>query len=527
MTARLHPSELLHTAERIPVVYFYTSSLEKYLQARFFFTKYGLGVSQFRSRAKPYVEDYSVPTPELLRKGLQEVTQHIGASSLVFIEDTSVRIEGLSKTRDVPGLAIKEWFRGTSFEMLSATLKRRRLSRRIIVKSDIALHVPGLGRPVYFHGETHGQLSERPWITREPVQYPWLSPENFSAWFSPEGGGGLQLSAMDVEKSLEFDFRAKSFLALLGFLEELTASLNLPTAAYSRRPATLGDRQISLFAQTGSMFLVVGRTCAGKTTLGHRLSLQHGVRHIEASDLVRMLRMRENSTLTSFEYAKSIMSRRGPAVVAEEVLRLHGGALDDGFAITGFRTIEELLLFRERFPRVRVVFVDANERLRYDRHLTRGRGEKMSPSEFSEHDRSQWQFGLLPVADEVSDIRLLNEETMESFLVKVDLLLKPGYAGDAPISTRNDASQRFRCLRLLRDQRLALTNAEITAFLRRNGVAIRANNVNRSLRSIPELVRRVESPGAPVRYQILTSGAAYVSYMEDWVLEPAAIAVQR
>jgi inosine/xanthosine triphosphate pyrophosphatase family protein/dephospho-CoA kinase len=518
VSARLHPSELFHTAERIPVVYFYTSSIEKYLQARFLFTKHGLSVSQFRSREKPYAENYDVPTSELLRGGLKEVTNHVGASSLVFIEDTSLRIEGLSKTRDVPGLAVKEWFKETSFAKLEALLKRRKLSRRITIKSDIAIHIPGLARPVFFHGESHGELAKRPWRSKEPVQYPWLSPDNFSAWFAPDGARGVQLSALDVEQSVEFDFRAKALQALLMFLEELTASLNLPSAAYSRRPAPLSDRQVSLFAQTGSMLLVVGRTCAGKTTLGHRLSINHGLRHIEASGLVRMLREKEGSSLAPLEYAQTLMARRGPAVVAEEVLRLHGGALDDGFVITGFRTIEELQMFKERFPRVRVVYVDANERLRYDRHLARGRGDRMSLVQFREHDRAQWGFGLLPVAEEVCDMRIVNEESMESYLTKSDSLMRVGYAGDMPVQTRGVASQRLRCLRLLREKRVALTNAEITSFLRRSGVDIRANNVNKVLRSLPELVRRVESPGAPVRYQIVTGGAAYVSYMEDWIL---------
>jgi hypothetical protein len=141
----------------------------------------------------------------------------------------------------------------------------------------------------------------------------------------------------------------------------------------------------------------------------------------------------------------------------------------------------------------------------------------MSLIEFREHDRAQWGFGLLPVAEELCDIRLMNEASLETYFNTGEAILQ-SIERDGKSPDRHEQSQRFRCLHLLRDKRLALSNVEIAEHLRRTGVDIRANNVNKVLRSLSELVRRVESPGSPVRYQILTSGAAYVSYMEDWIL---------
>src|SRR5438067_2024639 len=91
---------LLRQADRRPEVFFYTSSDEKFLQARRVFELCGLRLNHFKSRNEPYSEDYSGSKDDLLRRGLEEVVTSIGRGSLVFVEDTSIRIDALSTSPD-------------------------------------------------------------------------------------------------------------------------------------------------------------------------------------------------------------------------------------------------------------------------------------------------------------------------------------------------------------------------------------------------------------------------------------------
>ena len=165
LTQGLRPARrrVLVEAERVPGrIYFYTSSIEKYLQARLVFDRYGLTVDYFKSRTDPYDEDYSGTTEALLTNAISQVTEQVGSGHLVFVEDTSLRIDALSEPlRDYPGMHVKHWFAETSFSDLNAALTAAR-DRSATVKSDIVLKIPGLERPVLFHGETQGAVAQTP-----------------------------------------------------------------------------------------------------------------------------------------------------------------------------------------------------------------------------------------------------------------------------------------------------------------------------------------------------------------------------
>jgi inosine/xanthosine triphosphate pyrophosphatase family protein len=100
---------------REPVLYFHTSNTEKFLQARILAQMSGVRLTQFIAGAEPYDEDYELSPRDMLRQALDQAVRAAGRSSLVFVEDTTVRIEALSSVdHDFPGLATKEWFSGSS-----------------------------------------------------------------------------------------------------------------------------------------------------------------------------------------------------------------------------------------------------------------------------------------------------------------------------------------------------------------------------------------------------------------------------
>ena len=92
---------------RLIKVFFYTSNADKLIQARLIFMRSGYQLNHYRSHHEPYDEDYSLGTEGLFTKALKQVSQDFERRSVLFVEDTSVRIEALSDTNDYPGTRVK------------------------------------------------------------------------------------------------------------------------------------------------------------------------------------------------------------------------------------------------------------------------------------------------------------------------------------------------------------------------------------------------------------------------------------
>ena len=530
------PRPLFVRAERLLKVYFYTSSTEKYLQARLVFDRYGLMVDYFKSKTEPYDEDYAGETADLLGKAITQVTEQIGAAHLVFVEDTSLRLEALSEpTRDFPGMEVKHWFQSTSFEECDAALKAAGGDRTAVVKSDIALKIPGLDRPLLFHGETRGSVAERaPDFPMNP-QHPWLTPETFNGWFIPEGCG-VPLGALSIEEALHYDFRVRAFETLIGRLEEYAAALNLPASAYRRKRSVTepAPPTASLFEEgevdPAPALLVVGRTCAGKTTLAEYVSGRYGLRHIEASAVVRSLDVQRKPTddEEGYTFAMRALDELGHDVVVREITNRYGNQLDDPFVVSGLRDVEELRLMLSVVPRARVVLVEASERTRFERDVRRARQDKpVTLDVFQLRDSRQDSFGLLPVAEDLAHVRIVNEGRLEDYHRQIDAVIvgrqdEPGVDLAARPRHGPEHHQLYRCLKVLQEAGSALQCDEIEARSTRFGATtIRHNNANKVLKAVPALAQRLDPPDEPgvensarVRYAITQAGCTYIELLE-------------
>lgn len=532
---RATPRKIFLTADRTPEVHFYTSNVPKFLQGRDLFSRAGLRLRHFVSVTEPYSERYELGQGELLRRAVREVSDKIRSDSMFFVEDTSMRLEALSGVEgDVPGLRVKEWFQQTDFAGLDRILRALQNDRRATIKSDVALHVPGLDEPIFFHGETLGVVADAPSENREPSRYPWLAPDTFSGWFIPDGAKA-RLADMDLEQSLDFDFRAKAIGKVIDRLEEFTAILNVPSALFRRRQTSSVALQQSLFEDQISQppIIVIGGTCAGKTTFAERASLEFQRRHVEASSIVRMLTgAGAISGQAALESAKYFLENSGPDIVARQILKLYEGDLRSGMVLTGFRAIEELLYFCTETPDAIVIFVAASERTRFERHLARGRyTEAASIESFRQLDQGQFSLGLLRVARDLADLSIENEDTIPEYYAKVDVIMagapQPGMKEVRRLpdfKTRRQKSQLYRCLRVLVGE-LSLTSREISARTAEKGQRrIATRNVNEVLKQYPELANRQTALDEEIRYQILPAGIAYVRFMDLRDRSPVAAA---
>ena len=523
LSSRPSPRAFFLEPERRLEVGFYTSNLAKFLQARAVFEKHGILVRHFRSKADPYQEDHTLGTRALLENALQEITRSVGKGSIFFVEDTSVKIEALSRPGfDFPGLRVKEWFSDTSCEELDAELNKRGDNREAEVRSDIGLHIPGLPRPVFFGAATRGVVADSPPAFEESPQHPWLTPHSFNGWFVPMGTS-KPLGAMDFEGSLEHDFRAEAFQEVINRLEEYSAVLNLPPSAYSRRPSVATPsvatrtNQGRLFPGSYPLLLIVGYTCAGKTTFGEFARKVTPITTVEASSVLRLIASEQGIVEENlFDLAVETLGSQGADAVARRILEDYD--VVTGLVITGLRTIEEVETIRGNFPDAKVVFVDASERTRFERLVHRARdGSPTTLEGLKELDMKQAQFGLPKVAEHFADLKVVNEGTLQEYGGQVEAIIR-GKTRDSPGVQEVDRSQYasasnqlLRCLKVLAEKGRPLTTGEIEAITSQRGQRVRQNNANKVLKAVPFLSRRLESTSGRLRYQILPSGIAYVS----------------
>lgn len=516
---------VLVNAERVlRRIYFYTSSIEKYLQARLVFARSGLSLDYY-SATDPYDEHDAVrSTRDLLYHAVRQVRQkELGRGTLFFVEDTSVRIDALSSdTSDVPGVYVKDWFSQTSFRELDEMLRGAGDNRRAVVKSDIALSVPGLDRPIYVHGESSGLIANDPPAFKENPKYPWLTPQTFNGWFVPSGSD-LPLGALSLEQSLEFDFRVRALEALVDRLEEVVAALNLPQSAFVRQKPRVATGDQPLFLPP-TVLLIVGRTCAGKTTFAERAESQ-GFTRIEASEIVRKIGSDPlpDDDPGGFRFAMRTLDELGHDAVASQIGEQIRDSPEVPVVVSGLRDIEEIAYFKRTMPHARVVLIEASERTRFEREVRRGRvGASTRIDTFRERDEKQDAFGLLPIVDDLADITILNESSFEVYMQQIDAVVvgdstEPGV--DLFHRPRHSPQhhQLYRCLEALVDEGRALQCDEIEDITAKGGLLpIRHNNANKVLKAAASLATRIEGgetrgEEARVQYEATAAGQVFVA----------------
>ena len=501
-------------------VYFYTSNTEKLLQARHIFERAGQTVSHFRARREPYEEDYRLSKHELLEEAISQVRSEFLVRSIFFVEDTSIRIEALSHDDDYPGLRAKEWFASTDFAELDEQLRLAGGNRRAIVKSDICLHIPNLPELFFFAGETHGTVAEEPPDFRHNERYPWLTPQTFNGWIIPDGAIS-PLGSLSIEDSLDFDFRSKALRELLDFLQPINAAVNLPPNFYYRqRDETRGEPQPYLphIFETAEdrvppIICIIGHKCAGKTTASEYVAANFGAAFYEASEQLRLIAQDVGRTVQSGEDARQFLDEFGSDVVARQIsdqIQERAGPI----VVSGFRTIEEVNCLHSAHRNVHVLLLQADQRIRFERHVSRGRDSHVrTPQDFRMLDLEQISFGLLEVGEEVADMVVTNDGELGSFYRRVDAVVGRIMFQNS-LEQRSEQSELHRSLRALSNFDRYASCEEIAEETAKLGVPVRRYNTNRALKAASHFADRSSSSHDVLRYRLNSSGESLLRYLD-------------
>lgn len=407
---------------------FVTSNRTKLAHARFLCRDYNVNILHYKKffygkgYEEPRVDDRNILLSESFKDAVARWKKHFSGNNgmLFFIEDTSVKIDALSdEMNEIPGVDVKYWMQETSFEKLDEELRKRENNRRCSVTSHVMLFLTNSLRNrlkinedfVIFKSTSEGYVTEKEYSFKTQMLYPWLDNKTFNQWFVPNGYS-KPVSMLNIDEAEAGDFRKGAFEQMLDFLAKNDVIRN-------RRYV---DCQVHL--QFYDSFVVCGRTCAGKTTIGRYLVDKYGYYHIEASEFMtqRLLETQGSmSNVDKHEFASEVLKVDSLFVVNRLVDYLHENGIVDRFVITGFRTRSEVEAFQKAFhgEKLYFIFLNSTYEERYKRWMRRHREvDNYNENRFRIIDNIQEGMGVSDIV-EMKGIQILdNSIDGLSFLYK-------------------------------------------------------------------------------------------------------------
>ena len=399
---------------------FVTSNKTKLAHARYLCRNYQVDIKYYKKMFYGYA--YKEPRIDDRRQLLTESFENAVArwkkyvterdNRLFFIEDTSVRIDVLSdNNHEVPGVDVKYWMRATSFEELDKMLKAKGNTRKCSVMSHVILCLTDelknkLGieeNYKVFTSTAYGTITENEYDFDTNILYPWLDNKSFNKWFVPNGCD-KPVSMLDITQADAGDFRKGAFEEMLSFLEA--------NDAINNRLHLVNQLRIQFY----DSFVICGKTCAGKSTIGRYLADEYGYYHIEASEFMTHKLLDTHGCTTNVdkhEFAARMLQAEPLFVVKKLVEYLHDHEINDKFVITGFRTEEEVNAFFKAFPadKSHLIYVKSDFEERFKRWKQRQRDcEQYTEERFKEIDTIQDGMGVGSI-EKMKDVITIDNST--------------------------------------------------------------------------------------------------------------------
>lgn len=176
---------------------------------------------------------------------------------------------------------------------------------------------------------------------------------------------------------------------------------------------------------------VTGYFCSGKDTLAEMLQAK-GCAHVSLSDMIRneLKRRKVKETIPNLtRVGNELRSESGPGILGQRALK----SLDysRNWVVTSIRHPAEVAALRSR-PDFVMVFVDAPQKVRFERSLSRARkGDPTTFEAFAAEEKRQMSpkdgdpaAQALADCRKLADVRISNNTTLEAFAEKVTAFYK-------------------------------------------------------------------------------------------------------
>ena len=363
-------------------IIFVTSNRTKLAHARYLCRDYNVNILHYKKffygkgYEEPRVDDRKILLSESFKDAVIRWKKHFTGSNgrLFFIEDTSVKIDALSdERREFPGVDVKYWMQETNFDKLDQDLRKKGNNRKCSVTSHVVLFITEDLKNklkidndyIIFKSTAKGYVTEEEYSIKTQMLYPWLDDKTFNKWFVPNGHS-RPVSMLNIDEAEIGDFRKGAFEKMLDFLANNGIIRN-------RRYV-----ESQKYLQFYNNFIVCGRTCAGKTTMGRYLVDKYGYYHIEASEFMTQRLLETQGTMSNVDkhkFASEVLKVDPLFVVNRLVDYLHEKDIIDRFIITGFRTCAEVESFQKAFhgDSVNYIFLNSTDEERCKRWMRRQR----------------------------------------------------------------------------------------------------------------------------------------------------------
>lgn len=384
---------------------FVTSNMTKLAHAKYLCRNYNVNILHYKKLfygigyEEPRIDDRNQLLTESFNDAVARWKKNVSDERLFFIEDTSVKIDALSDdNNEVPGVDVKYWMQETSFKDLDEALRSRGNNRRCSVTSHVVLFLTKelksvLGTEkdrVIFMSSVYGSVVEEEYKLDTQILYPWLDNKTFNKWFVPEGYS-KPVSMLDITDAESGDFRKGAFEQMLEFLKKHGAIKENPA---SQLPINFFDN-----------FIVCGKTCAGKSSIGKFLVDEYGYYHIEASEFMTQKLLETHGADSGVDkhlFAAKVLDADPLFVVNKMVDFIKENDIYDRYVITGFRTIHEVEAFIDSkiSGRMQIVYIDSDYTERYKRWLLRKREiDQYTEERFKAIDTVQQEMGIGKTAE--------------------------------------------------------------------------------------------------------------------------------
>ena len=388
---------------------FVTSNLSKLSHARYLCRNYQVNILHYKKffygvgYQEPRVYDRKLLLAESFKDAVARWKRNVTErdNRLFFIEDTSVKIDALSDSEnEVPGVDVKYWMRETNFNQLDQELRNKGNNRKCSVTSHVMLFLTedlkktlGVTEDYkLFKSTAYGKITEKEYFFETQILYPWLDNKTFNKWFIPDGFS-LPVSMLDISQAEVGDFRKGAIEQMLAFLEE--------NGAIKNRHRIYNQLHLQFY----DSFVVCGRTCAGKSTIGKYLVDDYGYYHIEASEFMTQKLLETHgskSNIDKHKFASNVLKVEPLFVVNKLIDYLHEHEIYDKFVITGFRTKNEVDAFSKAIydDMLHLIYINSNYKERFKRwRLRRREVDSYSEERFLEIDAIQGDMGVGEIED--------------------------------------------------------------------------------------------------------------------------------
>jgi inosine/xanthosine triphosphate pyrophosphatase family protein/dephospho-CoA kinase len=427
---------------------FFTSNRVKTQHAKHLCREFDIEIVNFNEVTKlaNYEEPIIDDRDELLKASLESAKKQLeisnyGKNRAFFIEDTSVNIHALSREyrKESPGVDIKYWMKETNFVDLDYSLLMFGNNRSVTVRSDVLLYLPSL-KPTIFHfiGESNGTVTSKDDDFDTNIVYPWLDNKTFNKWFQPNGES-VVISKLPIEKADLYDFRAKAFSQMLLLLEKNHIIKKKTTESLP----FVGK----LFENEIECHIVVGLTCAGKTTTANYLISECDFLHIEASDFMHEI-YREHHGLDSKVdigmFAKELLVRQ-PTIISARIMKYLQDFQIQNTVITGFRLEEEasyIESYLSNTHKIKRIIISAKREIREERKAERNRvGDVKSSECLINRDKREMEMGMEALVSHDQNYEITNEKSFETLFDTYKSKLNIVTLGKSTVLKNTDPNQ--------------------------------------------------------------------------------------